>query len=397
MKPLEGIKILDFSQLHGAAYTTMLLADLGAEVIKVERPKTGDRLRELNPKKGDYSVYHAYLNRGKKSIAVDLKTEKGKDIIRKLVKEADAVVENFKYGTMERLGLGYDDLKKINPKLVYAVLTGYGRQGENKEKVCFDNNAQAYSGMLDMSGYFNSTPITMNAQLGNLYGGMHLALGIILAVIHVRKGGEGQMVEVAASDSLFSALEDGMVDCSLLGHKHIRNGNMSQAIAPYDTYETKDGYVSVGVSSRFQWEKFCHLMGMEDFLDDPRFSSNEKRGENYLSGGLRDRIESITRKMTKFEMEELMASGNIPCGAVCTVLEAIESEQIRHREMTLTVPDPVVGQVTMPGIPIKLTETPACVSKAAPLLGEDSKEVLAGAGFMQDEIAALLADGIIGA
>ena len=257
MKPLEGIKVLDFSQIHGASFSTMLLADFGAEIIKVEKIEGGDMLRTFAPKIGDYSAYHAYLNRGKKSIAVDLKTEEGKDIIKELVKHVDVVCENFKYGTMDRLGLGYEVLSEINPKLVYASLTGYGRKGEKKERACFDNTAQAFSSMLDMTGYGGGAPITMGAQLGNLYGGMHLALGIVLAVINVRKGGDGQMVDVSASDSLFSALEDGMVDIEFNGHQHIRNGNMSQAIAPYDTYATKDGFVSIGVSTDDQWEKFC--------------------------------------------------------------------------------------------------------------------------------------------
>jgi len=223
MKPLEGIKVLDFSQIHGATFSTMLLADFGAEVVKVEKPGEGDKRRAFGPKVDGYSTYHAYLNRGKKSIVVDLKTEEGKNIIKELVKEFDVVVENFRYGKMDELGLGYDVLSSINPKLVYASLTGYGRSGEKKERACFDNTAQAFSSMLDMTGYGGGAPITM-AQLANQYGGIHLALGIVLAMIHVKKGGEGQMIDVSASDSLFSALEDGMVDIEFNGHHHIRNG-----------------------------------------------------------------------------------------------------------------------------------------------------------------------------
>ena len=310
MKPLEGIKVLDFSQVHGASFATMLLTDFGAEVIKVEKVEEGDLLRSLAPKIDDYSVYHAYLNRGKKSMACDIKTEEGKNIIKEMVKHVDVVCENFKYGTMDRLGLGYDVLKEINPKLIYASLTGYGRSGEKKERACFDNTAQAFSSMLDMTGYGGGAPVTMGAQLGNLYGGMHLALGIVLAVINVRKGGEGQMVDVSASDSLFSALEDGMVDIEFNGHKHIRNGNMSQAIAPYDTYATKDGFVSIGVSTDDQWEKFCQVLGLEELMEDPRYATNSLRGEHYLDGGLRDKIEAITLKKTKFEIENAVRKEN---------------------------------------------------------------------------------------
>lgn len=380
MKPLEGIKVLDFSQIHGATFSTMLLADFGAEVVKVEKPGEGDKLRAFGPKIDGYSAYHAYLNRGKKSIVVDLKTEEGKNIIKELVKEFDVVVENFRYGKMDELGLGYDVLSAINPKLVYASLTGYGRSGEKKERACFDNTAQAFSSMLDMTGYGGGAPITM-AQLANQYGGIHLALGIVLAMIHVKKGGEGQMIDVSASDSLFSALEDGMVDIEFNGHHHIRNGNMSQAIAPYDTYATKDGFVSIGVSTDDQWEKFCKALGLEDLLGDPRYATNSLRGQHYLEGGLRAKIEAFTETKTKFEIEEILSEQKIPCGSVCTTKEAIDSEQMKHRQMVITVEDPVVGKVTMPGVVAKLGTTPGSVSKPAPQLGEDTEEVLKAAGL----------------
>ena len=377
MKALEGIRVLDFSQVHGASFATMLLADFGAEVIKVEKPEGGDLLRSLAPKIDGYSAYHAYLNRGKKSIALDLKTEEGKNVIKELVRDVDVVCENFRYGTMEKLGLGYEVLSAINPRLVYATLTGYGRFGQKKERACFDNTAQAASSMLDMTGYGGGAPITMGAQLGNLYGGMHLALGIVLAVINVRKGGEGQRVDVSAADSLFSVLEDGMVDIEFNGHQHIRNGNMSQAIAPYDTYATRDGFVSIGVSTDEQWEKFCRALGLEALLGDPRYATNSLRGEHYLDGGLRDKIEAITQKMTKFEIEEILSARKIPCGSVCTAREAMDSEQLKHRQMVIDVPDPVVGEVKMPGIVAKLSATPGSVSKPAPQLGEDNEEILA--------------------
>lgn len=380
MKPLEGIKVLDFSQIHGATFSTMLLADFGAEVVKVEKPGEGDKLRAFGPKIDGYSAYHAYLNRGKKSIVVDLKTEEGKNIIKELVKDFDVVVENFRYGKMDELGLGYDVLSAINPKLVYASLTGYGRSGEKKERACFDNTAQAFSSMLDMTGYGGGAPITM-AQLANQYGGIHLALGIVLAMIHVKKGGEGQMIDVSASDSLFSALEDGMVDIEFNGHHHIRNGNMSQAIAPYDTYATKDGFVSIGVSTDDQWEKFCKALGLEELLGDPRYATNSLRGQNYLEGGLRAKIEAFTETKTKFEIEEILSEQKIPCGSVCTTKEAIDSEQMKHRQMVITVDDPVVGKVTMPGVVAKLGTTPGAVSKPAPQLGEDTEEVLKAAGL----------------
>ena len=388
MRALEGLKILDFSQVHGAAYSTMLLADMVAEVIKVEKVSGGDLIRGMAPKKDGYSLYHAYINRGKKSVSVDLKTAEGLEIVKKLIQEADCVVENFAYGTMERLGLGYEQMKEINPQIIYASLTGYGRYGEKKEKACFDNNSLAFSGMLDMTGYHDAEPVVLGMQLGNLYGGLHLALGIIYAAIAREKYGVGQKLEVSCSDSLFSALEDGMVDVEFNGHAHVRNGNTSQAIAPYDTFTTTDGYVSVGVSTPQQWEKFCKLLGMEELLDDPRYATNSLRGENYIEGGLKAAIEKITSVRSKFEIEELLGTEQIPCGSVCTAEEAISSEQLKERDMVIWVEDKVAGRTAMPGFVQKLTGTPSFTS-SAPILGEDTTEILKGLGYPEETISQL--------
>ena len=376
MKPLEGIKILDFSQLHGAAFATMLLADFGAEVIKVEKPE-GDYIRQIGPKKNETSLYHTYLNRNKKSIVIDLKTGEGRELVKKMVAKADVVIENYRYGTMESFGLGYDTLKEINPKLVYGTLTGYGKTGVNKEKVCFDNGAAAFSGMMDMTGYTGGCPITMGAQFGNLYGGLYLALGVVLAVLNVKKGGEGQMVDVSMVDALLNAMEDGVLDIEFEGHQQIRNGNMSLSIAPYDTFETVDGFVSVGVLSDGQWEKVCKVFDMEDLLDHPGLQSTTDRGHNYLTSGLRERMEAFTKDKSKFEIERLLSAENIPCGSVCTPKEASESEQLKLREMLIKVMDPQVGEVAMPGIVGKLLKTPGGVDRGAPALDADRETVLA--------------------
>jgi len=382
MKPLEGIKILDFSQLHGATFATMLLADFGAEVIKVEKPQ-GDYLRQIGPKKNDASLYHSYLNRNKKSIVIDLKTKEGQELAKKLISKVDVVIENYRYGTMESFGLGYETLKTINPKLVYGTLTGYGRTGVNKEKVCFDNGAAAFSGMMDMTGYTGSRPITMGAQFGNLYGGLYLALGVLLAVINVKKGGEGQMVDVSVVDALLNAMEDGVLDIEFEGHPQIRNGNMSLSIAPYDTFRTVDGFVSVGVLSDLQWEKVCKVFDMEDMLEDPRLQTTTDRGHNYLTSGLRDRMEAFTKDKSKFEIEKLLSEQNIPCGSVCTPKEASESEQLKLRKMLIKIMDPEAGQVAMPGVVGKLLKTPGSVDKAAPVLDGDREAILAEFGLME--------------
>ena len=201
---------------------------------------------------------------------------------------------------------------------------------------------------------------------------------------------------MAAVDALLAVLEDSMINWTLMGYKHKRNGSMSIAIAPYDTYTTTDGFVSIGVSSDYQWEKFCRVMGMEDMLADPRFSSNGKRGEHYIAGGLRQRIEGITSTMSKFEIEKMLDAENIPCGSVCTVLEAMESEQIKLRNMVIKTEDQVAGTVTMPGIPAKLSETPGKIMRPAPLLGQHTKEYLGRLGYSEGEIVKMISEGVFG-
>jgi CoA:oxalate CoA-transferase len=248
--------------------------------------------------------------------------------------------------------------------------------------------------MMHMTGYPKGAPITMGAPLGNLFGGMHLAIAIISGVMHARNGGEGQFIDVAASDALCAVLEDGIINWTLMGYKHERNGSMSMAIAPYDTYTTSDGFVSIGVSSDYQWEKFCRVMGMEDMLNDPRFATNGKRGENYISGGLRQRIESITSAMSKFEVQEKLDAENIPCGSVCTVLEAMESEQLKHRQMIVETKHPEAGKITMPGIPAKLGITPGDAKGHAPSLGQHSREYLKMLDYQDDAVEELFSRGV---
>lgn len=393
-KPLEGVKVLDFSQIHGSSIATMYLADFGAEVIKIEKPGEGDIVRSYAPMKDGYSGYHAYLNRGKKSVAVDFSTAKGQEIIKQLVNEVDVVCENFRAGTLEKYGLGYDQLKLINPKLVYATLTGFGRHGDYKDKACFDNNMQAFSSMMEMSGEADGPPITMGMQMGNLYGSLHLALAINIALIHVHNTGEGQSIDVAGVDSLFTALEDAMITASLKDEVVRREGNASKAICPYDTYDALDGMISISVSTEAQWAKFCTAMNIEELVDDPRYCSNDTRSDNYRSS-LRDIIAEPLKKMTRAEIEELMGEYNIPCGLVSPIEEAIKSEQTSARDMIIDVEDEVIGKMQQFGIAPKLYSTPGSVEKSAPKLGEDTEEYLSALGYSKDEISDLADDNVL--
>ncbi|WP_432663304.1 CaiB/BaiF CoA-transferase family protein [Wukongibacter baidiensis] len=388
MRPLEGVKVVDFTQAHAGSLATMILADFGAEVIKIERAGVGDLARYWAPIKDGNSAYYAYLNRGKKSISIDARKEEGKEIIRKLVAEADVVCENFKYGSMDRMGLSYEELKKINPSIIYASLNGFGQNGPYKKAIGLDLQLQAMSGLMDRTGFPDGAPTKVGAAMGDQFSGHYMAMAINLALIHKKKTGEGQQIDIAILDSLFSILEAAPVTQCLRGSVPPRVGNSYPSISPYDTLETKDGYVSVGISTDRQWQKFCKALNLEHLANDPRYVNNESRGEHYETG-LKQALEEVTREMSKFDIERILREARLACGAVYTVEEAMRSENVAARKMLVDVEDKALGKVTMPGIVINLEGTPGEISHGAPLLGEHTDSYLTQLGYTMDEIAAL--------
>lgn len=394
MKALEGIKVVDFTQAHAGSLATMLLADFGAEVIKIERAGVGDLARYWAPMKDGNSAYYSYLNRGKKSMSINASKEEGKEIIRKLVKDADVVCENFKYGSMERMGLSYEELKKINPNIIYASLNGFGQTGPMKETIGLDLQLQAMSGLMDRTGFPDGPPTKVGAAMGDQLSGTYMALAINLALVHKKKTGEGQRVDIAILDSLFSILEAAPMTYCLKGEVPPRVGNSYPSISPYDTFKAKDGYVSIGISTDRQWCKFCSALGMDDLAKDERYMTNESRGDNYELG-LKAAIEEVTGKMSKFEVEKKLRDARLACGAVYTVTEAMESEQIKVRNMLVEVEEKALGKVTIPGTVIKMNETPGVIEYGAPLLGEHTKYYLEKLGYSQEKIQELCDKKII--
>lgn len=381
-KVLEGIRIIDFSKGYMAGYATMLLADFGAEVIKIELPE-GDSMRTLQPKNEDGSAYNAYVNRGKKSVCIDYTGEEGRELVLKLLKTADVVCENFAADELESYGLGYDQIKKVNEKVIYASLTAFGKTGPLSHIMGTDILAQALSGLMAITGFPESIPTAHGSRMGEQYGGVFLAYAIMLALIVKEREGIGQKIDISATDCLFTALEAGEITCSLTGKNFKREGNPSQSIAPYDTFKAKDGYISTAVSTNAQWEKFCEAMEMQDVLEDPRFATNELRGKNYI-GGLRDIISDKFSTMTKFDIEKILRPYNIPCGPVLTAKEAVENDQLNIRNMIVEVEDKAVGTIKMPGMPIKMSEVDDLTFESAPLLGQHTEEYL---GEDAEEIA----------
>lgn len=379
-KILDNIRILDFTQGHTGSFATMLLADFGAEVIKIEDPATGgDVLRNSFPKNEKGSAYHAYMNRGKKSVCIDRHSEEGKRLILELIKTADVVCDCFAAGELENCGLGYEDAVKVNPGIIYASQTGFGKTGPLSNTAGCDLTSEALCGLMQITGHPGTDPTAHGSRMADQYGGVFLAFSIVAGLLAKEEMGEGQQIDVASTDCMFTALEDAEIEASMSGTMFEREGNRSRSIAPYDTFDCKDGIVSTAVSTNGQWKKFCKVMDFMDIVDDPRYTSNESRGENYDE--LREIIQAKFINMTKWEIEDLLRPDNIPSGPGLTVQDAFENDHIQSRNMVLEIEDKAIGNIKMPGVPIKMSGIDDTDIKSAPLLGEHNEELLGPLGW----------------
>ena len=392
---LDGIRVIDFTQGHTGSYGTMLLADFGAEIIKIEDHKTGgDVMRSSFPKNEKGSAYHAYMNRGKRSVCADRHSQKGQEIIARLIETADVVCDSFPAGELERCDLDYDRMKERNPRIIYASQTGFGKTGPMNNTAGNDLTAEALCGLMQITGYPEDKPTAHGSRMADQFGGVFLAFAIISALMARETTGEGQKIDISSADCMFTALEDSVVEAAMSGKRFEREGNRSRSIAPYDTFEVKDGIVSTAVSTNGQWKKFCEAMDMEELLDDPRYATNESRVENYDTS-LRKIIADKFKDMTKWEIEALLRPYNIPSGPGYSVPEAFDSEQLSAMNMVVEVEDKALGTVKMPGFPIKISGADDVPAGSAPLLGEDTEELLRAVGYDSGEIAAMAEEGII--
>lgn len=373
MLPLKGVRVLDLTAVNG--FAAMELADYGAEVIKVERPKGGDAVRFYPPFKDDVSLYHAFMDRGKKSITLDLKTEEGKEILKELVKTADVLIENFKVGTMEKMGLGYDVLSQINPKLVYGALTSYGSTGPEKDYIAYDVAVQAKAGIMDITGFTEGKPTKVGAYIGDHYSCTYLCAAIGMALYHARATGQGQKVETSMFEALVSILEDKFAICDCEGCA-TRTGNAHPSINPYDVVRCKDGYVALGISTDDQWSKFCMEFGKPEWVEDPKYANNAQRGLHYF-GDLRDKLENyLVENFTKAEIDDKCAKIKVPAAGCNTIEEAINQEQIKVRDMIVTVNDQRIGEIKTVGKIIKFHDENKDIDfKSAPILGQNNDEI----------------------
>ncbi len=370
----------------------MMMADYGAEVLKIE-PVFGDQMRTWGPidEESGESGFFAYVNRNKKGATLNLKTEKGKEMLWKLIKEADVLVENYKGGVTERLGIDYESVKKVNPNIIYASGSGFGQTSPLKHRPCYDIVAQAMGGMANLTGFPDTIPTKVGPSIADHVAGIYLYVGVATALVHRERTGEGQLVDVSMIDTIFSLLENSLVKYTMGGYIPERNGNIDPSIAPFDIFECKDGFVAIGVGNDRLFDKFCHTIGHTELLEDPRFETNDLRCQNYQPD-LQNVIADWAKDYTKAEIEKIMDEAVIPCGPVLNVKEAIEHPHIQAREMMVHCEHPTAGDLYFQGVVAKLSETPGTVETPSPLLGQHNCEIF---GITKEEEEQLKAEGVL--
>jgi len=390
---LEGIKILDLTRVLAGPYATMILGDLGADVIKIEMPKTGDDSRQFGPFVGDESAYFMSLNRNKRSITLNLKSETARGLFVEMIKEADVVVENFRPGTMEKLGLGYDELKKINPRIIYAASSGFGHTGPYSKRAAYDGVVQAMGGIMSITGEKDGKPTRVGPSIGDISAGMFTSIGILAALQYRNVTGLGQKVDVAMLDCQVAMLENAISRYVVTGDIPSPAGNRHSSIVPFEPFETADGEIMIAAGNDALWTKFCKVMERSDLAENESFKTNLLRNTNYDT--LRPMIAEVIQTKNTHEWQEILDNAGVPNGPINTVDKVIQDPQVISREMIVEIEHPVAGKLKMPGVPVKLSETPGSIRRPAPLLGQHTDEILREMlGLTEEEIEQLKNENI---
>jgi len=394
MTSLAGLRVLDLSRFIAGPYCAMMLGDMGAEVVKIEPPGEGEYARRASPAVNGQSLYTFIVNRNKKSLAIDLRSEGGLAVLRGLIVQADVLVENFRPGTMEKMGLGWEQVHALNPRLVMARISGFGQDGPLAHKQCFDGVAQAMSGLMDMTGAEDGPPTMIGSFMCDYTTGMYAALGILAAINARHASGQGQLVDVSLLESATSMLMTAIPQQKLFGTTMTRVGSRDRFVAPSNTFATGDGrYVLMVGGDDNMFLRVVRAMKRPALLDDPRFVSMASRLEH------RDAVESIVADwMLAHDADEIVArleAEGVPCAKIATIDEVVDNPQLRHRGAIADIP---FGDSTVPvqGVTIHLSATPLTIERAMPDVGQHNAEVLQQwLGLQSDQIAALQAEGAI--
>ena len=394
LSPLSGVTVLDLSRILAGPYCTMVLGDLGAEVLKVE-PPNGDDSRSWGPPfvEGE-SAYFLAVNRNKRSICINLKRASGRDLLHRLAGKADVLVENFRPGTLDRLGFSYETIRSARPEIIYCSISGYGHSGPLRQRPGYDAVMQGEGGWMSLTGEPDGPPLKVGASLADIFTGTMAAQGILAALHQRATTGKGQKVDVALFDSVLATLCYQAQGYLLTGEVPERLGNRHPSLSPYETFQTADGYVIVGVGNDSLWVSFCRAVGRPD-LDEPRFKTNALRVENYVE--LKKLLVPMFRNGSTQHWLDVLEPAEIPVGRVRSVPEALSNPQVADRQMLIEVEHPTVGRMRMTGNPIKMSGLPDAPSLPPPLFGQHTEEVLAEKlNISSEEIEALREEGALG-
>lgn len=396
IQALDDIIVLDLTRVVAGPYAGSILGDFGARVIKVEIPGRGDDARGYGPYRNGESMYYANLNHNKKGITLNLKTDKGKSILKKLACKADVLLENYRPGVMDHLGVGYDVLHEINPRLIYAELSGFGSYGPYRQRPGYDIISQGMGGLMSITGTPGGEPTRCGNAMGDMLGGMNLVIGVMMALHARERTGVGQKVDVSLVDSVVASLENAYIRYMDSHELPIRNGNAYASIAPYDTYQAKDGEVILGCGNQKLYEKFCNeVIHMPWMITDERFLTVPLRVKNNQIQ--KKYIEEWTTQHSVDEIVELMLSKGIPAGPIYNVKQILENEHIAGaRQMFVEVNHPVIGPMKVNGNPVKLMDMMPRVNYPAPTLGQDNDLIYKNMlGLSDDEIRNLQKENVI--
>jgi len=373
--PLDGVRVLDLTRVVAGPYCSMFLGDLGADVVKVEQPGVGDDTRGWGPPfAGGESAYFLSINRNKRSLALDLKSKRAVELLRQLVKVADVVIENFRPGAMERLGLGEADLRNLNPQLIYASLTGFGADGPMSSWPGYDLIVQAWGGLMSITGAPDGEPVKVGVAIIDLVAGLMLGKAITAALFAREKIGVGQRIDTSLLEAEVASLINVGSNYLVGGKVPTRWGNAHPNIVPYQNFKTADGYLVIGVASELIWKRFCQAIGRANLTDDARFANNSLRVENRTK--LIALLSEVFLQRDNETWFKLLTAAEVPCSPVQTIDQVFQAPQVLHRDMVMEIEHPTAGKVRMAGIPVKFSVTPASLRLPPPLLGEHNEAIL---------------------